>query len=75
MQAALFPPASALAFGPEEARRAADLYRRIARARGRDLDLAVAACALVHNARLWTLNSVDFADIPDLELYEPGGGE
>jgi len=30
MQAALFPPASAIAFGPEETRCAADLYHRIA---------------------------------------------
>jgi len=75
MQAALFPSASTIAFGPEEARRAADLYRRIARGRGRDLDLAVAACALVHEARLWTLNRADFADVPNLELYEPRGGQ
>ena len=71
MQAALFPPASAIAFGPEEARCAADLSRRIARARGRDLDLAVAACALIHDARLWTLNVADFTDLPNLKLYEP----
>ena len=71
MQAAVFPPASAIGFGPEEARCAADLYRRIARARGRDLDLAVAACALIHDAQLWTLNAADFADIPNLKLYEP----
>ena len=74
MQAALFPSASAIAFGPVEARCAADLYRRIARARGRDLDLAVAACALIHDAQLWTLNGADFADLPGLKLYEPGGG-
>ena len=71
MQAALFPPASAIVSGPEEARCAADLYRRVARARGRDLDLAVAACALIHDARLWTLNVADFTAIPNLKLYEP----
>jgi len=72
LQAALFPPASTIAFGPEEARCAADLYPRIARARGRDLDLAVAACALTHDALLWTLNAADFTGIPGLGLYEPG---
>jgi len=28
---------------------------------------------LTHDALLWTLNSVDFTDIPGLGLYEPGG--
>ena len=36
--------------------------------RGRDLDLAVAACALVHEAALWTLNPKDFIDVPGLKL-------
>ncbi len=36
--------------------------------RGRDLDLAVAACALVHEAALWTLNPGDFSDVPGLKL-------
>ena len=71
MQEALFPTSSAIAFGPEEARRAADLYRSVARARDRDLDLAVAACALTHDALLWTLNAPDFTDIPNLERYKP----
>jgi predicted nucleic acid-binding protein len=71
MQAALFPPASVIAFGPEEARCAADLYRGVSRARDRDLDLAVAACALTHDARLWTLNVADFTDLPNLKLYAP----
>jgi predicted nucleic acid-binding protein len=35
------------------------------------VDLAIAASALTHGARLWTLNAADFRDIPDLELYEP----
>jgi predicted nucleic acid-binding protein len=33
------------------------------------MDLAIAACALAHDAALWTLNPNDFADIPDLSLY------
>lgn len=70
-QEVLLPSASAVPFGPEEARRAAALYRRVSRPRGREIDLAIAACAITHRARLWTLNVGDFSDIPDLELYAP----
>jgi len=35
-------------------------------ARGRELDLAIAASAILHDAVLWTLNHRDFADIPRL---------
>jgi predicted nucleic acid-binding protein len=70
-QEALFPAASAIAFGPTEAARAADLYRRVPRPRGRELDLAVAACALVWDARLWTLNLADFRDVPGLSVGRP----
>jgi hypothetical protein len=70
-QEALFPRASAVAFGPEEAARAAALYRTVRRPRGRELDLAVAACALTHGAALWTLNPDDFRDLPELRLYMP----
>ncbi len=56
------------AFGEEEALVAADLYRRLSRPRRREIDLAIAACALTHRARLWTLNPDDFGDIPGLEL-------
>ena len=67
-QEELFPSADALAFGPEEARVAARLYRELPRARGREIDLAIAACALAWNATLWTLNARDFADVPALEV-------
>lgn len=70
-QAALFPGEAAAAFGSEEAALAADLYRTLRRPRGREIDLAIAACAIRQGARLWTLNSKDFADIPGLELYSP----
>ena len=70
-QEALLPSAEARAFGPVEAARAADLYRALKRARGRDMNIAIAACALEHRARLWTLNPGDFRDMPGLELYEP----
>jgi len=32
------------------------------------IDLAIAACALTHEAALWTLNPEDFRDIPGLRL-------
>jgi predicted nucleic acid-binding protein len=67
-QEALFPSALAIPFGPQEAAVAADLYRTLRRPRGRELDLAVAACVLTHGAGLWTLNPEDFRDIPNLRL-------
>jgi len=67
-QEALFPSADVIAFGPAEARVAADLYRTAPRARGRELDLAIAACALTWDAELWTLNPADFRDVPGLEV-------
>lgn len=68
-QEALFPSALALAFGPAEAARAAQLYVTLRRARGREIDLAIAACALTLQARLWTLNPRDFKDLSELQLY------
>jgi len=67
-QEALFPAAEALPFGPEEARIAAGLYRTVRRPRGREVDLAIAACALSWNAALWTLNAEDFRDVPGLSV-------
>jgi len=57
-----------IAYGPEEAQKSASVYRAVQRARGRDVDLAIASCALVNGAALWTLNVRDFADIPGLRL-------
>ncbi len=51
--------------------RAAELYREVPRARGRERDLAIAACALGSEARLWTLNAADFRDIPGLVVERP----
>ncbi|MEK7714958.1 MAG: type II toxin-antitoxin system VapC family toxin [candidate division NC10 bacterium] len=68
-QDALFPRESAIAFGPEEAEVAARLYRTLPGARQREFDLCVAACALTHEAALWTLNVADFHDVPDLVLF------
>jgi predicted nucleic acid-binding protein len=69
-QEALLPADQAVPFGPREAAIAAHLYRVVPRARQRELDLAVAACALMREARLWTLNAMDYRDIPDLILVE-----
>ncbi|MEZ5293697.1 MAG: PIN domain-containing protein [Vicinamibacterales bacterium] len=68
LQERLLPAADAIAFGPEEASVAAALYKQVRRPRGRDVDLAIAACAVAHDAALWTLNRADFDDIPGLRL-------
>lgn len=70
-QEALFPRESAIPFAATEAALAAGLYARLRKARGREIDLAIAACALVRNASLWTLNMEDFEDIPGLEVSAP----
>ena len=67
-QEELFPGESASPFGAAEASLAARLYKQVPRARGREIDLAVAACAIVGGAAIWTLNPGDFRDIPDLRL-------
>lgn len=71
-QEALLPSDRALPFGSEEAAEAARLYRGLPRARGREVDLAIAACAITWDAELWTLNLGDFADIPGLKVSLPG---
>lgn len=73
-QEELFPREQALAFGAEEAAKAAELYGQVRRPRGREIDLAIAAVALSHGADLWTLNPSDFSDIPGLRLFSPKGG-
>lgn len=70
-QEARFPREAVLPFGPAEAARAAELYQTSSGARGREIDLAIAACAISWDARLWTLNIADFADLPGLGLYRP----
>jgi predicted nucleic acid-binding protein len=64
----LFPPEAAVPFGVEEATLAAQLYRAVPRARGREVDLAIAACAIANGAAFWTLNPANFRDVPDLRL-------
>jgi len=71
IEQALLGPEVTAGFGEVEAQLAADLYRRVTRSRGREIDLAIAACAIGQGAQLWTLNTTDFRDVPDLDLYRP----
>jgi tRNA(fMet)-specific endonuclease VapC len=64
----LFPSESAVPFGADEAATAARLCRQLPHARGREIDLTVAACAVASNAAIWTLNPDDFRDVPGLRL-------
>lgn len=70
-QEALFPRESSIPFGPDEANAAAGIYRAVARPRGREIDIAIAACAVFRQAELWTLNLDDFSDIPQLRVSRP----
>jgi predicted nucleic acid-binding protein len=65
----LFPAADIIVFGVDEAALSANLYRTVRRARSREIDIAIAACAIQQNAELWTLNRADFVDIPGLRLF------
>jgi predicted nucleic acid-binding protein len=67
-QQVLFPNHAVFSFGVDEAVLAADLCRRMARPRGREIDIVIAACALTNGAALWTLNPRDFSDIPGVTL-------
>jgi len=69
-QESLFPRESAVPFGAAEAALAAAWYRTVSRPKGRELDLAIAACAVTAGARLWTLNRKDFQGIPKLLLLD-----
>ncbi len=70
-QEALWPVRAAVPFDAETAVLAASLYAKLRRPRGRELDLAIAASALLQGASLWTLNQRDFADVPGLTLFVP----
>ena len=65
----LFPRQSAIVFGLAEARLSAKLYGSVRHPSGREIDMAIAACAMAREAELWTLNPADFRDIPGLRLY------
>jgi predicted nucleic acid-binding protein len=64
----LFPTSDSVSFGAAEALAAAEAYRKVKRPRGREIDIAIGACAIVNGASLWTLNPADFKDIPNLKL-------
>ncbi|HSP33118.1 MAG TPA: type II toxin-antitoxin system VapC family toxin [Thermoanaerobaculia bacterium] len=67
-QEQLLPAEDALPFTAREAAVAAEIYRTVRSPRGRGIDIAIAATALVYSARLWTLRRADFDDIPGLVL-------
>jgi predicted nucleic acid-binding protein len=69
--ASLVDPDTLPTFGRWEAQRAAALSRTVRRARQRQADLAIAACAIESDAALWTLNRSDFEDVPSLEVFAP----
>ena len=68
IQEALFPRQQIVPFDAPAAATAAKLYSTLPHPRGRTADLAIAACALEHDAALWTLNPEDFSDVPGLKL-------
>ena len=69
-QERILPGAAAVPFDAEAAARAAEIFEAVSRPRGRQADIAIAACALVQGAALWTLNKRDFADVPELEIVQ-----
>lgn len=69
-QDALFPSDLAIPSGANEAAISAGIYRTLRGPRGREMDIGIAACAIAHEAALWTLNPADFQDIPKLRLYK-----
>ncbi len=68
VQEALFPGDASAPFDSRCAALAARLYVAVRRPRGREIDLAIAATAIIHDAALWTLNPRDFEDVPGLRL-------
>ena len=53
--------------GAAEASISASFIEVCASQEARELDIAIAACAINYNAALWRLNVSDFADIPGLQ--------
>lgn len=68
---ALLPSDEAICFGPAEAILAAEQYRSVGRTKSREVDLAVAECAIAFDAELWTENHRDFVDIPGSGIHTP----
>jgi predicted nucleic acid-binding protein len=74
LQRELCPSDQTVAFNAAEATVAARIYKVLKRSRGREMDIAIAACAIEHGAAIWTLNAGHFHDIPGLRLYQPKPG-
>ncbi len=74
--AAFLAHAPVLPFSRRVARRCAELRDALTqqgkRIRPRALDLITAATALEYRHSLVTRNLTDYADIPDLEIHQPG---
>jgi predicted nucleic acid-binding protein len=68
IQEFLFPKELVIPFGVPEAELSAELYRTLPRGAKREIDLGIAACAILRGDTLWTLNPADFKDIPGLRL-------
>jgi predicted nucleic acid-binding protein len=71
LQEALIPSEGAVPFDRGAAMRASTFYRELGRRDTRQADFAIAACAVSHEAALWTLNPDDFRDISGLVLFTP----
>jgi len=54
---------------PRKSALSARLYQSLDRARGREIDVAIAARAITHEAALWTLKIAGFKGIPALRFY------
>jgi len=67
-QEALFPAVAAAPFGMREAAIASRVYAQLKNPRRREIDIAIAACALIQGASFWTLHPQDFTDIPGLDV-------
>ena len=74
LQRELCPSDQTVAFNATEATVAARIYKVLKRSRGREMDIAIAACAIEHGAAIWTLNTGHFQDIPGVRLYQPKPG-
>jgi len=64
----IFPIGRVIPFEHAEAVIAAQIYRAVKSPRNREIDIAIAATAISHDATLWTLNARDFSDVPGLQL-------
>ncbi len=67
-QRELFPPEAVVDFDANAATVASRIYATTHKPRGREIDIAIAASAIAHDAALWTLNVKDFESIPGVTL-------